>query len=244
MINSIKKLKPIKIKDLIRRISYKKKNSVFYKKSPKDTFTSIYQTNHWGGKESLSGRGSDQAQTETIIEELNSLLSSLNIQSILDLPCGDFKWMKHVDLKDIQYLGADIVDELIIKNKNTFSKKNLDFKVIDLINDPLPTYDLILCRDCFVHLSYSDLYKSINNIKNSGCEYLLTTSFIDRDFNYDICTGDWRPLNLALKPFQFPEPIAIINENCSENNGEYLDKSLCLYRIKDIEIIPKLFDIK
>ena len=39
---------------------------------------------------------------------------------MLDIPCGDFYWMKEVDLKDIEYIGADIVDELIKKNNDKF----------------------------------------------------------------------------------------------------------------------------
>ena len=50
----------------------------------------------------------------------------------------------------------------------------------------------------------------------------------------DIVTGDWRPLNLQDKPFNFPSPILIINENCTEDGGEYSDKSMALWDISKL----------
>jgi hypothetical protein len=46
--------------------------------------------------------------------------------------------------------------------------------------------------------------------------------------------GKWRPLNMQLPPFNFPNPICIINEKCTEGEGEFKDKSLGLWRLKDI----------
>ena len=51
---------------------------------------------------------------------------------------------------------------------------------------------------------------------------------------YDITTGEWRTLNLSLKPFSFPPPLALIDEQCSEGEGEFRDKCLGLWRIKDL----------
>ena len=159
----------------------------------------------------------------------------MNIMSILDLPCGDFNWMQKVDLSKIDYVGADIVEELINKNIRQYKEKaNLKFKVINLITDPLPKTDIIIIRDCLVHLSYEDIYSAIKNIKSSGAKYLLTTTFTNYNMNHDIVTGDWRPLNLQKKPFNFSSPILVINENCTEDNGKYKDKSMALWDISKL----------
>ena len=84
-------------------------------KSTEDVFTEIYRSNGWGGKDSISGMGSDAHQTRIITSKLQSLLIDLNISTMLDIPCGDFHWMKSVDLNSIDYTGADIVKELIHK---------------------------------------------------------------------------------------------------------------------------------
>ena len=210
--------------------------SHFLNRSARETFTIIYKRNHWNSKDSVSGSGSSLSETKIIIEEISSLIKKLKIKTVLDLPCGDFNWMKYVDLKNVDYVGADIVKELIASNSKKYQTNNIQFKTIDLISDQLSYYDLIINRDCLVHLSFEDISKCIQNIKKSKSKYLLTTTFIKRQLNEDIITGSWRTLNLQINPFKFPEPKIIINENCSEQDYKYDDKSLALYLIKDIKI--------
>ena len=61
-------------------------------------FTDIYKKNAWSGQESVSGRGSDPAHTRSVTQQLPQVLRQLGVKSILDVPCGDFAWMQHVDL--------------------------------------------------------------------------------------------------------------------------------------------------
>src|SRR5215213_5906369 len=75
-------------------------------------FTDIYRRNLWGEAESVSGSGSTMAETEDIRGYLPELLQRLGARSLLDIPCGDFHWMKTVDLGIDRYIGADIVPEL------------------------------------------------------------------------------------------------------------------------------------
>ena len=143
--------------------------------------------------------------------------------------------MQKVDLSKVDYIGADIVEELINYNKKLHKEKsNCTFRVLNLINDTLPESDIIIIRDCFVHLSNADIFTSIKNIKSSGCKYLLTTTFTNHNINYDIATGNWRTINLQKKPFNFPPPVLLINENCTEGGGDYKDKSMALWEISKI----------
>ena len=226
--------------DWLKYYSYKKNflgKTVFQKIKLSDRFTEYYNTNHWGGKESISGRGSDSNQTETLVKELTKLFKDFNIKSILDLPCGDFNWMKNFDFSDKSYIGGDIVSDLIFKNRERFQDKvKVNFEVMDITKDDLPKVDIVICRDCMVHLSFKDIFKSLSNIKKSKCQFLLATSFIDHKINFNITTGDWRPINLEKKPFNFPKPQLVIDENCTEDNGKYRDKSMCLWEISDIEL--------
>lgn len=98
----------------------------------------------------------------------------------------------------------------------------------------MPKSDIVIIRDCLVHFSYEDIFNAIKNIKSSGSKYLLTTTFTNNHFNHDIVTGHWRRLNLLEKPFNFPSPILVINENCTEGNGESKDKSMALWEIDKI----------
>jgi hypothetical protein len=203
-------------------------------KAADEVFTEIYKQNRWGSEESVSGPGSVDEQTRAVLEKMPQLLSELGIKSMLDIPCGDFNWLKNADLGSIDYTGADIVDEIVARNRESFERDNVSFQRLNLLSDQLPKVDLILCRDCLVHFSFADISTALENIRRSGATYLLTTSFPKRTKNRDIVTGQWRPLNLEVEPFRLPNPVAIIDEECTEDGGRYADKSLCLWRIDDL----------
>lgn len=202
--------------------------------SMKDTFTQIYQTNIWNNPGSVSGNGSSLVQTAEIAKHLPGIIKKYNIRTILDLPCGDFNWMRSVDLGIDHYTGADIVEEIIAKNQKTYGNKKYRFLVLDITRDDLPKTDLIFCRDCLVHLSYDDIFRAFRNIKRCGISYILTTTFTEFSMNHDIVSGDWRPLNLESPPFDLPGPVESINEKCTEGGGKFADKSLGLWRVKNL----------
>jgi len=197
----------------------------------KKIFTEIYESNSWTSSESRSGLGSELLSTETIRKELPEVFKKFNIKSVLDIPCGDFNWMNNVDLKEVHYIGADIVENMIEDNKNNF--KDYEFKVLDITEDDLPEVDLIFARDILGHFDYENIEKTIKNIISSGSKYLLTTSFTKWEYNIDIKNGDWRPINLMLKPFLF-KPIYLINENCFEGDFQYNDKCLILFDLNKL----------
>lgn len=195
-----------------------------------DRFRHIYETNHWDESESVSGPGSTLEETEPIRRELPALFAELGASSLLDLPCGDFHWMQHTDLSGVQYIGGDLVSELIERNRAKYASDGVEFQKIDLVNDTLPAVDVILCRDCLVHLSFDDALAALANIARSGAKWLLTTSFPGVTRNDDIVTGQWRPINLTLPPFNLPKPKQVIAENCTET--EFADKTLGLWPVE------------
>lgn len=201
--------------------------------TPLETFRQIHRANHWGSDASRSGPGSAEGQTAVLRTELPRLLTRLGVGSLLDLPCGDANWISTIPLPGIDYLGADIVPELIARNHETHGS-NRRFVVLDLLTSLLPRVDLVLCRDCLVHFSFADIERAMANLRRSGSTWLLTTTFPGQAANEEIVTGDWRPINLEQAPFNFPAPEYVLNEQCTENNGLFADKSLSLYRIHRI----------
>jgi hypothetical protein len=218
-------------KDILRIFRF---NLLRSEKDPEKIFTNIFRRNAWGSRESVSGMGSDEIQTRAVVKSISDLLDELGIRKILDVPCGDFNWMKNVNLRDIEYLGGDIVSDLISRNKSSHETETVRFRQINLLTDPLPVADLILCRDCLVHLSFDHILKSLMNIAAGSSEYLLTTTFPSRSRNYDIPTGQWRTLNLQIEPFNLPPPRRMIHEGCTEHGGAFSDKALGLWHIVDI----------
>lgn len=220
---------------VLREHKLKMKHSRFSDMNRVQTFNYIYSNNVWSSKESISGPGSEISSVKVLIENLNKLISDYKIKSILDVPCGDFNWMKHVNLSKLDYIGGDIVEDLISTNIKRYADfKNCSFKTIDIVNDKLPKSDIVIVRDCFVHLSNKEIKKAIENIKSSGSNFLLTTTYVDHFNNFDIITGEWRELNMQEKPFLFPEPILLINEDCKECKGLLEDKSLGMWEISKL----------
>lgn len=170
-------------------------------------------------------------------ESIPRVLGELGVESVLDAPCGDFTWMREIDLGNISYVGADIVEEVIRKNAISFSRNNRSFVVADIVTDELPKADIVLCRDCFVHLSNKDIVRALRNFRRSGSTYLLTTTFHRAKWNDDLVSGrGWRPVNLNIPPFDFPPPLQLLIEECTELDGEYCDKGLGLWKLADIAI--------
>ena len=139
-------------------------------KLKKKIFTSIYKSNHWVQSSdyskynsiSVSGHGSNTntEQYFELVKNMTKLINKFRIKSILDIPCGDFLWIKKIILENnISYLGIDIVEELINKNILYYKSKNINFKCADILDYKTDKYyDLLLIRDLFLHIKITKSY--------------------------------------------------------------------------------------
>lgn len=196
--------------------------------SLKTVFSEIYHKNAWSDSESVSGRGSTLARTAVIRSQLPALLQELQAETLLDAACGDFNWMRHTELGRIKYIGVDIVPELVAGNQRLHGGAEQTFMVLDISRSRLPRANVILCRECFIHLSFRTIKSSISNFKKSGAEYLLATSHTSVTKNIDCADGGWRSVNLQAPPFNFPPPLKLIVEDAKA------DKCLGLWRMGDL----------
>jgi hypothetical protein len=200
----------------------------------KERFARIFTSNLWTA-DSPSGLGSELSATAGVRDQLPALLMALGAKSLLDLPCGDFGWLSTVPL-DLDYVGGDIVPALVEANTARYATagSRRRFVTLDLTSDPLPRADVVLCRDCLVHLSFAHIAQAFANLRRSGSTWLLTTTFLEHDVNVDIESGDWRMLNLMHAPFNLPAPEMVVVEGCVESEGAYADKALGVWRISDL----------
>ena len=199
-----------------------------------ERFERIYSTNLWSDPESRSGVGSTLDSTAVLRDELPRALRQLEARVLLDVPCGDFTWMERVDLSGIDYIGGDIVPSIVEQNERLHAGESRRFVKLDLTRDILPDADVLLCRDCLVHLSYANIRAVFANIARSNIRFVLMTSFPGRGGNYDVADGDWRALDFQAPPFSFPEPRLAILEKCEEEDGSYADKSLLAWCVQDL----------
>jgi hypothetical protein len=201
-----------------------------------EAFSRIYEERGWPSRGStVSGSGSELDQTAEIRAAIPVLVAELGVSSLLDAPCGDSFWIQQCDLGISSYLGVDIVPELVESNVRKYGNESRKFRIADIVTDSLPRADLVLCRDCLVHLPFTQARAAVLNLKASGAEYLLTTTFTELARNSEIPRiGEWRRLNLEKEPFSFPEPLVTLNEGCTEADGRYADKALGLWRFSDL----------
>lgn len=200
------------ITEFIRKTTYHIKRGIhervlFKISSPESVFTGIYKSNYWENEESISGLGSTLQQTELLRSKFPELLKSFEIKSVFDAPCGDLNWMNLlIANNNFDYIGGDIVKEIVSNNTRKFGNLNAKFIHFDITKDEFPNTDIWLCRHVLFHLSNKDIYLALENYSKSNIKYILTTNCITAPdhVNQDILTGNYRDLNLKMHPFNFP----------------------------------------
>ena len=208
----------------------------------KIVFTSIFESNHWVQdgdilpKEhvSVSGPGSNIStkQSNNLISSLLIFLEKYQINSLLDMPCGDFLWMRELLKKrgQIKYLGIDIVDEIIKKNKNKYENDKIKFYSFDIINFyTKDKFDLVFMRDFFIHMNNSDIMKILSNLKKMNIEYFAFENF-NINKNKDVNIGKHRKVNLMLEPFNLEKPFYSFKDH-EEDKFIYFYKKSALDKI-------------
>lgn len=177
-----------------------------------DIFAKIYKENLWNNSETVSGDGSTINYTEELRNKLPTLIKEYNIQSILDAPCGDFNWMKEIlPQLNVKYTGGDIVHELIEKVAKKYTSENVNFITIDITTQKLPDADLMICRDCLFHLHPNMVEYFFKNFCKSNIKYLLTSTFYNRNNEFQnvtkLRTGDFAKIDLFSEPYNLTKDV-------------------------------------
>jgi len=176
-----------------------------------------YHRQHSG---SWSGPGSTLASAREVIEFLPRIIGKYGIESIGDMPCGDWAWMKEVDLSGVDYTGYDIVEFLIDENRRRHP--GVRFEVLDILNDRVGEFDLIICRDFLFHISTEDAVRTLEKFRRSGSNYLLSTTFDGLEANTDLAGGaryGYRDINLEEHPYSMGKPLEFVREKHAECHG-------------------------
>lgn len=198
-----------------------------------ERFELLHRLGVYHHPESLSGAASTLRETARFRAVLPEWLATHAVETILDIPCGDFHWMQLVDFSGY-YTGADIVPELVEQNQRVHGSDRRRFLLLDASRDALPRVDLIVCRDLLVHLGNRDVIAVLRNAAASGSRLLVTNHFLDRQDNPDIESGDFRAINLCLPPFGLPQPESVVVEESVLAGGLFRDRSMALWRLAEV----------
>lgn len=152
---------------------------------------------------------------------------------MLDAGCGDFHWFRTLEIPLDRYVGVEVVEELAAANQERYGTDQRRFVSLDVTRDDLPRVDLILCRDCLVHLKNRHVRAALQNFRRSGSSYLLATTFTGGHPNEDAPLGGWAPSEPRTSSVQPGPPLRLISEAESVEDARYLDKSLGLWALRD-----------
>lgn len=197
---------------------------------PKEVFTNIFQRNWWNNGESRSGWGAELKRTAAIRASLPDFAQRHYLKSLLDAPCGDFNWMRHVAWPaQFKYIGGDIVHDLIIENRRKYPE--VEFAELDVLRDPLPDVDGWLARDLMIHFPDEAIWRALDQFRRSSISYLLATTYPNAKRNTDIKFGQVRHINLCAPPFNLPQPFEVLREDDDPVTGRVIG----VWRRSDIQ---------
>ena len=199
----------------------------------------IYKYRYWKNHPygSLSGAGSNTSSTKLIVSSLQDFLITKEIKTLLDVPCGDWMWMKEINFETVSYMGGDIVPEIIEENNIMYGNENVKFKTIDIRIDELGNYDLLVVRDLLSHFHDTQIKKTIINIKKNNIKYIAITNYPHTVENIENKYGDnWRPVNFLISPFNFPKPDIILPDMDPNPNPNAKHKNLSIWKIDNFKV--------
>jgi hypothetical protein len=209
--------------------------------SAEGRFTEIYRRFYWSIGRTTSGGGSTRACTENLRSKLPDLFNRFSIRSVFDAPCGDFNWMEMVlKRNELKYIGGDIVLPLIESLQAKHTDHKTRFIHIDLTKGQFPASDLMICRDCLFHLSFSDTRSVLRNFVDSKIPYLLTSTHMGEVRNKDIPTASFRLIDLFSAPYHFPREVLYRIDDWRE---PYPPKENCLWTREQVASALAMFDL-
>lgn len=178
-----------------------------------EIFSLIYKDKMWGGADDFySGHGSSDPQiVEPYFLAIKTFLESLPTKpDACDFGCGDFRVGQKIRPFCGRYIAADLVPELIERNKGRFDALDVDFRVIDIVTDELPEGDVAFIREVLQHLSNAEIQSILPKL--ARFRFVVVTEDIpqgdfianaDKPAGFDIRASRGSGVDLEKEPFGF-----------------------------------------
>ncbi|XAY06159.1 methyltransferase [Paraconexibacter sp. AEG42_29] len=164
--------------------------------STSEVFQSIYAEGLWdddAGGEITSGRGSREAAiVDPYVSAVREFVATLgDPPDVVDLGCGDFNVGARVRDTCGAYVACDVAPIVIERNRERFADLSVDFRVLDMIEEPLPAGDVVFIRQVLQHLSNAQIGTILPKL--AQYDWAVITEHVpgDPDFvpNRDISPG-------------------------------------------------------
>jgi len=190
----------------------------------KKIFARIYSKNAWGTDNRsrfFSGGASRGEAVDAYVQEMARVLNNLSREkgrpiTIVDLGCGDFNVGRELlaRIEQADYIGCDVVPELIEHNTRENSEGRIRFQLLDVVTDPLPNGDVCIIRHMFQHLSNEEIQAVLGKLAFYQKIYVtdgypaIVRGGVNPDISagfgvrYDWKTGVGRGIDLDQPPFK------------------------------------------
>jgi SAM-dependent methyltransferase len=147
-------------------------------RSVKDVFREIYARNLWGGAPGklCSGSGSAEEFAIPYAETIKRFVERHGLRTVVDLGCGDFSVGRLIASTGIRYIGVDVVDEVVRRNRERYGSEGVDFVCLDITADELPPGDLCLVRQVLQHLSNAEILAVLERTR--GYPFVIVTEHL------------------------------------------------------------------
>jgi SAM-dependent methyltransferase len=163
-----------------------------------------------GHRESVSGPGSALAAAAPTLALLDRAIRKYSVDSILDLGCGDWNWMRHAEWYQtearVNYVGWEANQTIVNRLNEQFAKPGVAFELMDINAESLPPAKLIICRDVLFHLPIHLAAALVERIRQARCLFIATTfPMAEKNGNIEqylpIPGWGFHRINLDIPPF-------------------------------------------
>jgi hypothetical protein len=125
----VKRIMPISILRMRKKLKWAVIRKQYGQLSAAEAFQKTYNSELWGnieGEQFFSGGGSLHAFATEYNDWMSKFITDRKINTVIDLGCGDFRVGRQIcsDVS-VNYVGIDIVSDLISYNQARFGSKNI-----------------------------------------------------------------------------------------------------------------------
>ncbi|MEO5808310.1 class I SAM-dependent methyltransferase [Devosia sp.] len=177
-------------------------------------FNEIYRRGYWGSNADgslSSGNGTrDQAIVGPYVASVGNYLKTVPAGvTVVDVGCGDFEVGRQIRPFTAKYIACDISTAIIEQDRSRFTDPDLEFLVLNAVEDEIPPGDVLTIRQVLQHLSNADIARIVPKL--SAFKAVIITEGVPAgsfEANIDHRAGfSVRPIeshsgvDLALPPF-------------------------------------------
>ncbi len=187
-------------------------------------FTRIYETNEWGTDQQQdymgsSGNGSDiDYNKDTYVPFLKKFIQQLDIQSVTDLGCGNFKCGPSIyDGLSIRYVGYDTYEKVIKSHQARYPNYSFIHSDFYTEREHLLPSDLCILKDVIQHWKMEEIYSFLDYlVESKKYKYILICNCCNQTNDNPENDDRFTPLSSQYLPLKKYDPVSLYKYHSKE----------------------------